>query len=81
MQTLNIENQALYCIFSMKKTLVQVNHRISSKIIRNLHIIQRIISDKGLNYTWIAFSRKFDSIKLQTFKFENMKFKVSAHSE
>ena len=31
--------------------------------------MERIIYDKGLTYTWIAFSRKFDSIKLQTFKF------------
>ena len=63
-------------VFSVwKTTLVQVNHRISSKIIRNLQIIERI------TYTWIAFSQKFDSIKLQTFRFENMKFKVSAQSE
>ena len=66
----------LFTVFSVwKTTLVQVNHRISSKIIRNLQIIERI------TYTWIAFSQKFDSIKLQTFRFENMKFKVSAQSE
>ena len=70
----------LFTVFSVwKTTLVQVNHRNSSKIIRTLQIIERIIYDKGLTYTWIAFSRKFDSIKLQTFKFENMKFKVRAH--
>ena len=73
MQTFKIDNQAFYSIFSMENdtcpTPVQVNHRISSKIIRNLQIIERIIYDKGLTYTWIAFSRKFDSIKLQTFKF------------
>ena len=60
----------LFTVFSVwETTLVQVNHRNSSKIIRNLQIIERIIYDKGLTYTWIAFSRKFDSIKLQTFKF------------
>ena len=72
----------VFTVFSVgKTTLVQVNHRISSKIIRNLQIIERIIEDKGLTYTWIAFSLKSVSIKLQTFKFENMKFKVSAQSE
>ena len=29
----------------------------------------------------MAFSRKFDSIKLQTFKFENIRFKLSTQSE
>ena len=82
MQTFNTENQAFYSIFSIwKTTLIQIKHRISSKIITNLQIIERIIYDKGLTYTWIAFSRKFDSINLQTFKFENIKLKVSAQSE
>ena len=72
----------LFTVFSVwKTTLVQVNHRISAKIIRNLQIIERIIYDKGLTYTWIAFSRKLDSINLQTFNSENMKFKVSGQSE
>ena len=71
-----------FTVFSVwKTTLVQVKHRISSKIIRNLQIREQIIYDKGLTYRWIAFSRKFDSIKLQTFKFEITKFKVSAQSE
>ena len=26
---------------------------------------------------WIAFSRKFDSIKLQTFKFENIRLNLA----
>ena len=82
MQTFNTENQAFYSIFSIwKTTLIQIKHRISSKIITNLQIIERIIYDKGLTYTWIAFSRKFDLINLQTFKFENIKLKVSAQSE
>ena len=72
----------LFTVFSVwKTTLVQVKYRISSKIITDLQIIERIIEDKDITYTWIAFSRKFDSIKLQTFKFENIKFKVSAQSE
>ena len=72
----------LFTVFSVwKTTLVQVKHRIFSKIIRNLQIIEQIIYDKGLTYRWILFSQKFDSIKLQTFKFENIKFKVSAQSE
>ena len=81
MQTFNIEDQAFYSIFSMENDPCQVKYRISSKIITNLQIIERIIEDKDITYTWIAFSRKFDSIKLQTFKFENIKFKVSAQSE
>ena len=72
----------LFTVFSVwKTTLVQVKYLISSKIITNLQIIERIIEDKDITYTWIAFSWKFDSIKLQTFKFENIKFKVSAQSE
>ena len=74
MQTFNIENHAFYSIFSMENDPCP-------KIITNRQIIERIIYDKGLTYTWIAFSRKFYSIKLQTLKFENIKFKVSAQSE
>ena len=71
MQTFNIENQAFFSIFSMENDLCP----------NNLQIIERIIQDKYVTYTWIAFSRKFDSIKLQTFKFENIRFKLSAQSE
>ena len=72
----------LFTVFLVwKTTLVQVKHRISSQIIRNLQIIERVIYNKDLTYKWIAFSRKFDSIKLQTFEFENVTFKVSTQSE
>ena len=81
MQTFNIENQAFYRIFSMENDPVHVKYRISSKIITNRQIIERVIYDRGLTYTWTAFSRKFYSIKLQTLKFENIKFKVSARSK
>ena len=73
----------LFTVFSVwKTTFVQIGHRISWKIITNLQIIERIIYwDKCVTYMWIAFSRKFYSIKLQTFKFENIRFKFSAQSE
>ena len=47
----------LFTVFSVwKTTLVQVKYLISSKIITNLQIIERIIEDKDITYTWIAFS-------------------------
>ena len=71
----------LFTVFSVwKTTLVQVKHRISSKQSEIFRLQSGLFKTKALPTRGQLFSRKFDSIKVQTFKFENMKLKISAQS-
>ena len=82
MQTFNIENQAFYSIFSMENDLCP---NWTSNFLKNNHKSSDYRADylRQMRYLQVDsfFSKKIDSIKLQTFKFENIRFKLSAQSE